>query len=236
MDVPQPVTPELERDLANLVSLNRNFGSHRLVIKFLESWLTPGRSYRILDLATGAGDIPRLIADWCEKRGISVEIDAVDANESTLAIARGLSANYDRIHWIKGNALTYENGSYDLVCCSLALHHFGEEDAVSLLRQCNENSHRFVLVADLERSAFASIGIKLLTTLFYRDAMTRHDASLSAKRAFSWAELHTMAELAGWEEFGHARFLFCRQAIWLSKQHFGDIPLDPMPDVAPCPI
>ena len=77
MDLSQPSSPELERDLANLASLNRWFGSHRLVTHFLELWFEKGESYRVLDLATGAGDIPRLIVDWARQRGIAVEVEAV---------------------------------------------------------------------------------------------------------------------------------------------------------------
>src|SRR3954468_5234027 len=99
MDVPQPVTPELERDLANLTSLNRYFGSHSLIRRFIEAWLEPGGTYRILDLCTGAGDIPRLIVDWARQRGVSVSIVAVDAAESTLAIARAKGEGYPEIDW-----------------------------------------------------------------------------------------------------------------------------------------
>jgi len=70
MDRPQPVTPELERDLANLRSFNRWFGSHRLVRRFLQRWLRPNGTARILDVATGSGDIPRLIVDHA-RRSIS---------------------------------------------------------------------------------------------------------------------------------------------------------------------
>jgi hypothetical protein len=76
MDRPQPVTRELERDLANLRSLNRWFGSHRLVRRFLRRWLRPNGTARILDVATGSGDIPRLIVDHAHRQNVSVHIDA----------------------------------------------------------------------------------------------------------------------------------------------------------------
>src|SRR5213083_1249576 len=100
MDRPQPVSAELETDLLNLVSLNRHFGSHRLVRNFLSRWFTPNRSYSVLDLATGAGDIPRVIADWAREQDISIRIDAVDANPSTLEIAQKHSASYPEIRYL----------------------------------------------------------------------------------------------------------------------------------------
>ena len=210
MDRPQPVTPELEACLRNLVSLNRHFGSHRLVRKFLEQWLAPDRCYRVLDLCTGMGDIPRLMVDWARAAGVTLRIEAIDASESTLELARRGGEAFPEIQFLRGNALTFETReTYDLVTCSLALHHFSDDDAVVLLRRCRDLSHRFVLVSDLERSLAGALGVRLLTTLFYRVPMTQADAKTSMQRAFSFAELRALAEAAGWENFGHRRFLFC---------------------------
>src|SRR6476620_10262928 len=74
MDRPQPVTPELTSDLRNLRELNRYFGSYRLVEYFLRRWLTPGSRLRIADLATGSGDIPRLIVDYARRINAAVTI------------------------------------------------------------------------------------------------------------------------------------------------------------------
>ena len=238
MDRSQPVTPALENDLRNLASLNRWFGSHRLLRFFLARWLQPGRSYRVLDLATGVGDLPRVMVDWARARGITLRIDAVDANGSTLQIARAESRGYPEIDYVRGNILTFEGGeSYDLVCCSLALHHFSEDEAVVLLRRCHSLSHRFVLVSDLERSAATLAGIQVLTTFIYRDPMTRADALTSARRAFSFPEFRALAEAANWRGFGHARFLFCRQALWLDEQQAGAIPVadESVAEGLPCP-
>lgn len=225
MDRPQPVSVDLKKDLENLASLNRHFGSHRLVRRFLGAWLKPGRVYRVLDLCTGAGDIPRMMADWARGRGVAVRIDAVDANAATIEIARTHSATYDEIAFHRGDVLTYDSReTYDLVCCSLALHHFSEVDAVRLLRRCRELSHRFVLVADLVRDLRTTIGVWALTQCIYREPMTRHDGRISARRAFSFAEMRNLAEAAGWKDFGHARFLVCRQALWLDSRQLAEIP------------
>ena len=231
MDRPQPVSPELEADLINLASLNRHFGSHRLVRRFLASWLQRDRSYRVLDLCTGAGDIPRMMLDWARPRGITLRIDAVDANAATIEIAGKHSTAYPEINYVRGDVLTYESAnSYDLVTCSLALHHFSEANAVRLLRRCRELSHRFVLVADLERHAATTLAVWLLTALVYREPMTQHDGRVSAQRAFSFREMRALAEQAGWRDFGHARFAFCRQALWLDGRDLGEIPIEAVMD------
>jgi ubiquinone/menaquinone biosynthesis C-methylase UbiE len=217
MDRPQPVTAELESDLRNLRQLNRYFGSYRLVEYFVRRWLKPGTQMRIVDLATGSGDIPRLIVDHARKINAVVTVDAIDQQASTLEIARGLSRDYPEIEFVPGNVLTFSREPYDMVLCSLALHHFAENDAVTVLRRCLALSKKYVLVADLRRGWLASAGVRLLTTLIFRQEMTQVDARLSAARAFSFAELRSLAERAGWKNFGQARFAFARQAIWVEQ-------------------
>jgi 2-polyprenyl-3-methyl-5-hydroxy-6-metoxy-1,4-benzoquinol methylase len=215
MDRPQPVTPELASDLRNLRQLNRYFGSYALIQHFLRRWILPGSRMRVLDLATGSGDIPRLVVDHARKVGATVTIDAIDQQPSTLEIARGLSVDYPEINFLEGDVLSFGDGSYDLVLCSLALHHFAEADAARLLTSCREVSSKYVLVSDLRRGLLATIGVYLLTALIYRDPMTRTDGRLSAARAFSFQEFRALAARAGWKNFGHAKFAFARQAIWL---------------------
>ena len=216
MDRPQPVSLELERDLEGLRQLNRWFGSYALVLKFIRRWIKPGARLRVLDLATGSGDIPRLLVDCARNIGAQIQVDAVDRQSATVEIARKLSAGYPEISYHKGDILGW-NGApdHDIALCSLVLHHFSDAEAVSVLRRCRELSKRFVLVSDLRRGFLLRTGVHVLTALIFREPMTRFDARLSARRAFSFSEMHQLAIQAGWENFGHKKFRFARQAIWL---------------------
>ena len=215
MDRPQPVSAELEVDLRNLRQLNRYFGSYRLIEYFLRRWLKPRSRIRILDLATGSGDIPRFIVDYARSVDAKVAIDAVDQQAATVEIARALSGDYPEIEFLQGDILTLSREPYDLALCSLALHHFSETDAVAVLKRCRQLSKQYVLVSDLRRGTLATAGVFLLTSLLFREEMTRTDARLSAERAFSFREFKTLAERAGWKDFGHAKFALARQALWL---------------------
>src|SRR5712691_7319885 len=217
MDRPQPVSSELEQDLRSIRQLNRWFGSHRLVRRFMGRWVKPGARMRIVDLATGSGDIPRLIVDHARKISAKVEVVALDRQSATLEIARKLSGDYQEISFVEADILEFKPDGYDLVLCSLALHHFSDEDAVLVLRRCRELSRKFVLISDLRRGWLATIGIYLLTTLIFREPMTRYDGRLSAARAFSFTEMAELARQAGWKNFGHRKFRFARQAIWLEE-------------------
>jgi ubiquinone/menaquinone biosynthesis C-methylase UbiE len=218
MDRPQPVTRELERDLANLRSFNRWFGGHRLVRHFLRRWLRPNGKARILDVATGSGDIPRLIVDHARRQNVSVHIDAIDQQASTIEIARGLSVAYPEIDFYCADLFEWNLPElYDIVLCSLTLHHFSNDGAVRVLQKVRELSIARILVADLRRARWLTCAVYLVTAAIYRDEMTKTDARLSAARAFSFGEMDELAERAGWRNFGHQKFGVGRQAIWIES-------------------
>lgn len=224
MDRLQPVSPELETCLRNLGTINQCFGSYQLIKSFLRRWLLPGRSYRILDVATGFGDIPRMMVEWARPRGINLRIDAVDFRSATLDVARRWSEGFGEISYIQADALKYgDQQTYDLVFCSLALHHFSSEDAIKLLRRLRHLSHDKVLVSDLERNPLSWVSVYLLTAILFREPMTRHDGRVSVERSFSYEEMSRLAAAAGWENFGHRRFIPARQAIWMSAREEGAV-------------
>jgi SAM-dependent methyltransferase len=215
MDRPQPVSTELLVDLENLRQLNRNFGSYALVRYFLRRWFSPGSTVSVIDLCTGFGDIPRFVVDWCRANDIRVRITAVDFQPATLELAMERSRSYPEISFAVSDVLQYVPASpVDFVFCSLALHHFTVDGAIRILQQGRSMAQRGVLVADLERSDLGIAGIYLLTACLYREPMTRFDARLSFRRAFSFSEMRRLASAAGWQRFGHRRFPICRQAIW----------------------
>jgi ubiquinone/menaquinone biosynthesis C-methylase UbiE len=216
MDVAEAATPELERDLRNLASLNRRFGACRAVLGKLSPLLRTGRPLQILDLATGGGDIPRAIVRRARALGCPVSITAVDRQAATLCLAGKFSAGFPEIDYVCADIVRFvPEKPADIVMCNLALHHFEESDVIGMLREFRRLARRAVLVTDLRRSRLAQAGIVAVTQLFYREPMTRHDARVSAARAFSFAELHRLALAAGWWGFEHRRIPFFRQLLWL---------------------
>ena len=218
IDVADTPNAELARDLANLESLNRRFGAHQIVVRYLEPLLQRRQPLRIIDLGTGAADVPRIVASRARETGCPVLITAVDRQQATLDLAEKMSSGFPEIRFVCADALTFSEGAlYDVVLCNLVVHHLDETDAIRLLRRCRELAKGAVLVTDLRRSRMAQVGILAVTSLFYRDPMTRHDARLSAERAFSFPELGKLAVAAGWWGFRHRRAPYFRQVLWMDK-------------------
>jgi 2-polyprenyl-3-methyl-5-hydroxy-6-metoxy-1,4-benzoquinol methylase len=218
MDRPDPSKPDLVQALWNLQSLNRLFGSHRIIRHFLKRWLKPGEKLSVLDVCTGFGDIPRLIVDWAHQKGAQVKVLATDLQPATLESARRRSDLFPEISYLEADVRSFEpDDRFDIVLCSLALHHFTSREAVEILRRLRRLAVRAVLVSDLVRSATGILGVYLLTSTIFRHPMTKFDARLSIRRAFSFSEMQRLAVDAGWDRFGHSRFLANRQALWLEQ-------------------
>lgn len=215
MDRPQPVSAALERDLANLRGLNRWFGAWRIVQRVLGPVLRGGGTVRIADWCAGSGDLPRLMVELGRRHGTEVRVDAVEGHPATWEIGRRFCADEPAISFIHADVRTWEPVERpDWIVCSLALHHFTEADAVGLLTRMRRLARCGVLVADLERSWWATLGIDA-ASLFYREPMTVEDMRRSARAAFSWEELRAMTAAAGWAGARQERFWYGRQACWL---------------------
>jgi len=219
LDPSEPVGCDLEFALEQRRKLNQRLGCSRLLRYFIRSWIRPGRPYRILDLATEAGDVPRMIADWARKQNITVQIEAVGSNPVLLDIGRRNCADYPEITFIRADACRYCSGlTYDLVCCANALCNYSNEDASRMLCRACELSHDKVLAFGLDRKMAVVPEVFFETTTVFGAPMAKKNARLSVKRAFSFSELDDLAQRAGWLNYGHQRFLPASQAVWLCKR------------------
>ena len=109
--------------------------------------------------------------------------------------------------------LPFREKSADLVLCSLALHHFADHDALAVLKEMARIGRLGTACVDLVRSRLATIGIWLMTTFLVRDPMVRHDGRLSIRRAFTHAEMKSLAQRAGWLNLKQIKFFWFQQAV-----------------------
>ncbi len=215
MDADPPLSDALRTTLDNLRRLNAWFGAYQLAETLLLPWVRGRHPLRWLDLACGLADLPVHLLDRLPHGPHGVTVTAVDFQAATLALAQQ-HAGKRPIRFQQADILHYEpDDEYDIVTCFLALHHFSNDDACRLLGRMRGWRIPLVVLADLERTPAATVGIQLLTTLLMRDPETVHDARLSIRQAFSHRELADLAVLAGWSGFSHTRHPLFRQAIVL---------------------
>jgi 2-polyprenyl-3-methyl-5-hydroxy-6-metoxy-1,4-benzoquinol methylase len=154
--------------------------------------------FALLDVATGSADIPLALARWAAHRGIPARIVATDLSPQIVRIATQETAAMPSITVQAMDALApnFAPGSFDIALCTLALHHFEPPLAIELLRNLGQLGRR-VIVFDVERHPLAYLGVIPLTRIIPMDAMTRHDAPVSVRRAYDQRELGDLAIAAG---------------------------------------
>jgi Methyltransferase domain len=198
MDAPDPDPVVLTEDLRNLRIINRLFGGLRAVRIHVERFMDSigkDRTVRILDLATGSADHPIALVRLARRRGWQIHITAVDCNPVTLSVARDRTRAYSEITVEEGNLLSAEfpAKSYDIVLCSLAIHHFSRENAIRIIGKMASVSRIGLIVNDLSRSWPAAWAAWIYTRLTTRNPMTLNDSYVSVLRAFTRPELYGLA-------------------------------------------
>jgi 2-polyprenyl-3-methyl-5-hydroxy-6-metoxy-1,4-benzoquinol methylase len=157
------------------------------------------RTIRVLDLATGGGDSPIALARRAAGAGLPVEIEGCDVNSQAVSYAQDQAqARGVRVRFFVLDALNQPlPEEFDVLCCSLFLHHLDEHDALALLRRMASATRQIVLIDDLIRSRRGYLLALLGTRLLSGSRIVHVDGPLSVRSAFTLSEARLMAEQAG---------------------------------------
>lgn len=188
---------ELSRNLLDIARLNR-LGATRTILRHVAPFFDQreaGQTLRVLDVGTGAADIPLALARWARRQGRRVDIVALELHPAVLRHAAGAIGGTPEVRLVAGDALAppIRPGSVDVALCSLVLHHLPEEAVVTLLGRLAELVRLGFVVSDFRRGRLAWAAVWLTTHALSRNRLTRHDGPLSVRRAYTRAELAGLA-------------------------------------------
>ena len=200
VDRPDVDPTQLREEMEALEKANRWLGAHHLILESVRQLLGSRSSstLRVLDLGTGLADIPRALVTWARRNNLPIMVTAVDGNAKTLELARAACRDWPEIELEQHDlrALPYAPDSFDLVLCSLALHHFSAADTVSILRRMHELARHGYIASDLRRNWPAIVMTKLVALVPFKSRAFRQDAVQSCRAAFTIKELRTLAQQA----------------------------------------
>lgn len=183
-------TPDEVRDsLLDLRGINQKFGgftSFRHLIKSVARKYHRS-SLELLDVAGGTGDVVSNVSQALN--GIQLRATILDR---ALTHMNGIREKFTRV---AGDALSlpFASGSFDIVSCNLFLHHLEPEQIAVFFNEALRVARLAVIASDIRRNRFhwtaAHIG-----KLKYRSRLTRHDAPVSIRRAYTISEARDMAK------------------------------------------
>ena len=188
----------LIRDTLDKIEIiNRFLGGNTVTIKGLKNLIknqSKNKTITIVDLGCGNGDILRDVAKFGRKNNYSFKLIGIDANLAAINYAKELSKEYSELSFKTIDILSedFKKESYDIVLCTLFLHHFKNEELISFLKTTIEKATIGVVVNDLHRHKLAYYLFKLIG-FFIKNKMVRQDGLTSVLRAFKRKDLENIS-------------------------------------------
>ena len=184
--------------LDKLEIINRFLGGNSVTINGLKNLLknqSKNKTITIVDLGCGNGDILRDVAKFGRKNNYSFNLIGIDANLAATEYAKELSKEYSELSFKTIDILSedFKKQSYDVVLCTLFLHHFKNEELISFLKTTTNKATIGVVVNDLHRHKLAYYLFKLIG-FFIKNKMVRQDGLTSVLRAFKREDLENIAK------------------------------------------
>lgn len=190
---------ELLRDtLDKLGNINKWLGGNRVTLDGIIQLLKnqpKNKTYTIIDLGCGHGDILRQVAKYGRKHEYSFRLIGIDANQDAIAYATELSSEYPNITFKSIDIFSdqFETLNFDIALTTLFLHHFKEEEIKILLKKLYANANIGLVINDLQRSKLA-YGLFKLLGLVITNQMIKQDGLTSILRAFKREELEEISQ------------------------------------------
>lgn len=199
MDDPGASREELSQALRYIRFVNAHLGGAGALISHLARWSTrwpKDRPITLLDIGTGAADIPIAARAWARQRGFDLQITAVDLHETTLSLAREHVGDDSGIRLVRADALKlmehFDPASFDYVHAGMFLHHLPEIEVLTVLRIMDRLARAGIVWNDLVRSRLSRLAVQLLT--LGQPPMVQHDARVSVMAGFTPREAQEYAQ------------------------------------------
>ncbi len=217
MDQPGIDAQRYRRVMEGLTRINyvtRSAGLFWPSIRQLAS-ASPGWAFTLLDVATGAGDVPVSLARRARRAGIDLRVSACDVSQQAIDHARERAerAGVDVTFFVHDAVAAGIPKPFDMVTSSLFLHHLEDAQCVEVLRTMSAAARRLLLISDLLRSRanywMAYVGVRLLT----RSDVMHIDGPRSVEGAFAWDEVRQLCRRAGLESVELAHRWPCRYLL-----------------------
>ena len=197
LDDPTADPDTVAESLRNVVRANRWFGGAAAVRHGLERVLRGvprGLPLTLLDMGTGAGDLPQRAVRWARRCGYTLRPVGLELNRTAAAMARRAGVP---CAVACAGAPPMRRKSVDIVLVSQVAHHLTRDSTVRLLRTCDALARVGVVIADLRRGSLAPIAFWIGARALRFDPSTVADGITSIRRGYTPPELRALLAEAG---------------------------------------
>lgn len=198
---------EVLRDaLDKIAKINQLLGGNKLTLQGVQSLIhqiTLDKEFTIVDIGCGNGDMLRVLADYAEDKNLNFKLIGIDANQFTIKHAEKLSNHYPNISYKCEDIFDYNFNSlkYDIVLCTLTLHHFKDEEIIKLMSVFYKNASIGIVINDLQRSSISYRLFQALCFVFRLNKMSEEDGLVSILRGFKKDELESFSKRLDFKKY-----------------------------------
>ena len=210
---------ELRDALDKIAAINQLLGGNQLTLNGVKQLLKnhdTTNTITIADIGCGNGDMLRMLADYGKKQHLKLNLIGIDANAFTINHAEQLSAEYSNITYqcIDVFSPQFDAIQYDIVLCTLTLHHFKDNDIVNIIATFKKNATVGIVINDLHRSKLAYRLFAFICRIFNLNRMSREDGLVSILRGFKKEELEAFSQKLNLKNYSiHWKWAFRYQWI-----------------------
>jgi 2-polyprenyl-3-methyl-5-hydroxy-6-metoxy-1,4-benzoquinol methylase len=191
---------EILRDaLDKIAKINQLLGGNKLTLQGIQNLINKvalDKQVTIADIGCGNGDMLRSLADYASNNNLNFKLIGIDANQFTVNHAKELSKHYPNISYQCEDIFDekFKDLKYDIVLCTLTLHHFKDDEIIKLLEVFYNNATIGIVINDLQRSAIAYRLFQGLCFVFRLNKMSKEDGLVSILRGFKKEELEVFSK------------------------------------------
>ncbi|MNJ98881.1 hypothetical protein D3C87_166500 [compost metagenome] len=193
--------------LDKIASINRLLGGNKVTLQGVKWLLKSKPVYRseisILDVGCGNGDMLRTVAKYAKRKRLKIKLVGIDANYFSIKHAEQLSTKYPNISYVCADIFEEikQERLYDVILCTLTLHHFKDDEIITLMNGLEEQSALGIVVNDLHRNSLAYYLFVCICFIFRLNHMSRNDGLVSILRGFKKQELHDFSKQLNFKNY-----------------------------------
>lgn len=175
---------EAAKNLRDLARINKLTGARRELVQQLRRRFRTDDSFNFLDVGAASGDMARaVLASFPNARVCCLDL-----------LLRNLQSAPEGKVQADAFALPFSAASFDVVHCSLFLHHFSNEAVEKLILEMSRVAGKLVLIQDLHRHWLAYYFLPATRWIFFWRRLTVEDGMKSVAAGWRRKELEIILE------------------------------------------
>lgn len=211
---------ELRRTLQDLENINSWLGGNTITKAGINKLnISKAEPIKIVDIGCGNGAMLRELSIWGKRKGFNFELIGVDANPYAIEIAEELSEDFENVTFLCQNIFSEEfrKTEYDILLCTLTLHHFKDSQIPELLHQFYEQSRVGIVINDLQRSKKAYSLFKAFCAVFVNNEIARKDGLISILRGFKKSDIEKYMNTINVKSY-HVEWKWAFRYLWVIEK------------------